>query len=48
MDQNKYFCRYCERKMNKVDYEINNGFCGKCREILDWKKILNYKKNFEE
>ena len=27
--------------MHKFDYETYNGYCGKCREILDWKRTLS-------
>lgn len=37
----KYICKYCGKKMHKIDYEMYNGCCGKCREILDWKKTLD-------
>ena len=34
--------------MQKFDYEMNNGYCGKCREILDWKKTLDNIKDFKK
>jgi len=36
----EYRCKYCGKKMSKFDYETYNGYCGKCREVLDWKKTL--------
>ena len=48
MAEERYKCKYCEKKMNKIDYEIYNGYCGKCREILDWKNILSDYKEFEK
>ena len=48
MRKKEYKCKYCERKMNKVDYEMNNGYCGKCREVLDWKRTLDYVKDLEK
>jgi hypothetical protein len=44
----KLLCKYCGKKMNKIDYEINKGYCGKCREILDWKKTLSDMKEFKK
>jgi len=43
-----YKCKYCGQKMQKFDYDINKGYCGKCREILDWKKTLSKLKDFEK
>jgi hypothetical protein len=40
-------CKYCGNKMNKFDYEMYNGYCGKCRDILEWKKMLGDIKEFE-
>ena len=51
MDEKKekeYHCKYCGRKMNKIDYEMNNGYCGKCRELLDWKQVLGDYKSFKK
>ena len=31
-----------------IDYEMYNGYCGKCREILDWKNTLNDIKELEK
>ena len=34
--------------MSRFDYETFKGYCGICREILDWKKVLSDIKEFEE
>jgi len=34
--------------MHKFDYEMYNGYCGKCRVIIDWKKTLDNLKDFEK
>jgi len=39
MDKN-YKCKYCGTKMSEYDFKEYNGYCGKCREIIDWKNIL--------
>jgi len=44
----EYKCKYCGKKMHKYDYENYNGYCGKCREILEWKRTLDHVKEFEE
>ncbi len=31
--------------MHKFDYENYNGYCGKCREILEWKRTLKHVKD---
>jgi len=46
MNKKQYVCKYCGKKMHKVDFENYNGYCGKCREILDWKKTLNHIKDY--
>jgi len=48
MENKEYICKYCGKKMHKVDYEIYNGYCGKCKEILDWKKTLSDMKQFKK
>ena len=48
MDEQKYNCKYCGKKMNKFEYEMYKGYCGKCREVLDWKSILSDYKEFEK
>jgi hypothetical protein len=30
--------------MNKVEYELSSGYCLKCKEIQDWKQILQEQK----
>ncbi|MDG6219298.1 MAG: hypothetical protein QCI00_07645 [Candidatus Thermoplasmatota archaeon] len=40
-NEKRYICKYCGRKMNKIDFEINKGYCGKCREVMDWKQVLD-------
>ena len=48
MVKGEYKCKYCQKKMNKFDHEMYKGYCGKCREILDWKYILSEYKEFEK
>jgi hypothetical protein len=40
MSETKPVCKYCGNPMNPFDYETYNGYCGKCRELKDWEKIL--------
>jgi hypothetical protein len=43
-DQKKdgeFRCRYCAKKMNPFDFKTFHGICGKCRETVDWKDILD-------
>ena len=47
-NQQKYNCKYCGKKVHKVDYEINRGYCGRCREIVEWKKTLDDVKDYEK
>lgn len=44
----EYKCKYCGKKMHKINYEMYNGYCGKCREILDWKRTLDNIKYIEK
>jgi transcription initiation factor TFIIIB Brf1 subunit/transcription initiation factor TFIIB len=46
--EQEYKCKYCGIKMYKFDYENYNGYCGKCKEILEWKKILENTKKFKK
>ena len=48
MTKKECTCKYCSKKMHKIDYEMYNGYCGKCREILDWKKTLNGIKEYKK
>lgn len=41
-------CKYCGKKMHKIDFDMYNGYCGKCRDILDWKKTLNDIKEYKK
>lgn len=34
--------------MHEFDYETYNGYCGKCREFLDWGKTLSDLKDFKK
>lgn len=47
-NEERYVCKYCGRKMNKIDFEINNGYCGKCREVMDWKQVLDEYKSLKK
>ena len=40
MSETSYHCKSCGKKMNAFEYEMYNGYCGKCREVIDWKNIL--------
>jgi len=44
----EYKCKYCGKNMHKIDFEIFNGYCGKCREVIDWKTILGDIKDYEK
>jgi hypothetical protein len=44
----EYKCKYCGNKMNEFEFNTYKGYCGKCREILDWKQILNDFKNLKK
>ena len=48
MNEKEYKCKYCGKKMHKIDYEMYHGYCGKCREIMEWKRTLDHIKEFEE
>ena len=43
-----FTCKYCKKKMNKFDFKINKGYCGKCSEVMDWKNILSEYKEFNK
>jgi len=47
-ERKEYKCKYCGRKMHKFDYETNNGYCGKCRDIVEWKRTLDNIKEYEK
>ncbi|MEF8879953.1 MAG: hypothetical protein V5A64_06145 [Candidatus Thermoplasmatota archaeon] len=40
MEKKKYSCEYCGKRMSKFDYVTYKGYCRKCRDLIDWKKIL--------
>ena len=48
MKKKEYRCKYCDIIMNKFDFENYNGYCGKCREVIDWKNILGNIKDFKK
>ena len=48
MAKEEYKCKYCGKKMPKFDYETHKGYCGKCREVKEWKDILNDLKEYEK
>ena len=48
MEGKKCRCVYCGQKMSKVEYEVANGFCGRCRMVVDWKKTLRDLKEFKK
>ena len=48
MKNKEYKCKYCGEKMHKIDFEIYNGFCGKCREVIDWKNTLSSLKEMKK
>ena len=43
--KNDTLCTYCQRPMSKYDFDVYHGICGKCREIKDWKQIIDQSKN---
>jgi hypothetical protein len=47
-EEKEYKCEYCYKKIHKIDYELNKGYCGKCRETIEWKKTLDHIKDFKE
>lgn len=47
MRSTEYKCKYCGIKMQKFDFELNNGYCGKCRSVKNWKDILEEFKDLE-
>ena len=48
MKNKVYRCKYCNEKMHKFDYETYNGYCGKCREVIDWKRTLGDLKDLKK
>lgn len=48
MVKEKFKCKYCGEKMHKIDYEMYNGYCGKCREVIDWKDTLSTLKDLKK
>ena len=48
MNKEEYRCKYCGKVMHKFEYETYKGYCGKCREVIDWKHILSHLKEFEK
>ena len=34
--------------MHKVDFELNNGYCGKCKDLIDWKRTLDHVKELKK
>jgi transcription initiation factor TFIIIB Brf1 subunit/transcription initiation factor TFIIB len=48
MAEEEYKCKYCGKEMRKYDYETYKGYCGKCREVIDWKQILSNLKDYEK
>ena len=48
MVKKEYKCEYCGVQMQKFDYEMNKGFCGKCREVLGWKDNLGDLKELDK
>jgi hypothetical protein len=47
-EKQEYKCEYCGKKIHKIDYELNKGYCSKCREIMEWKKTLDDIKDYEK
>jgi hypothetical protein len=48
MSAERYRYKYCGEKMHEVDYKTHRGYCGKYREILDWKHNLGDLKEYEK
>ena len=48
MKKEEYKCKYCGDSMNKFDFENYNGYCGKCRDVIDWKNILDNIKDYKK
>jgi len=48
-EEKKVFtCNYCGKKIHKIDYELNNGYCNKCKQIIEWKRTLDHIKDFNK
>lgn len=47
MDKNNFKCKYCKKKINKFDYDLQNGYCRKSKDIMEWKQTLNYIKEYK-
>ena len=48
MEVDEFQCKYCGRRISKIEYELGNGFCDKCRKVGEWKETLANIKEFEK
>ncbi len=39
-EDEKTKCAYCGKTIHKIEAEINNGYCSKCAQTKEWKKLL--------
>ena len=46
--EQEHICEYCGKKIHKIDYELNKGYCGKCRDTIEWKITFEHMKEFKE
>ena len=44
----EYRCKYCGAKVSQIEFEVGNGFCDRCRNVIEWKKTLADLKEFEK
>ena len=44
----EYKCKYCGRKMHKFEYDNYNGYCGKCIDLVEWKRTLEHIKEINK
>ena len=48
MEVEEFRCKYCDKKISKIEYDLGNGFCDKCRKVVEWKETLANIKEFEK
>ena len=48
MEGKNYLCRYCEKEISQIEFELGNGFCDRCRKVVEWKETLQNLKEFEK
>lgn len=48
IEKKEYKCKYCGRKIHKFDHDHNHGYCGKCKNVVEWKRTLDHVKEFKK